>query len=53
MMLASTVGLLFAMPLGLSVQEHITTSAVVGAAAVLGVTRGRRGNLTMHRVKIG
>jgi Domain of unknown function (DUF6391) len=53
MMLASTVGLLFAMPLGLSVQEHITTSAVVGSAAILGVTRGRRGNLTMHSVKIG
>jgi Domain of unknown function (DUF6391) len=53
MMLASTVGLLFAMPLGLRVQEHITTSAVVGAAAILGVTRGRRGNLTMHSVRIG
>lgn len=53
MMLASTVGLLFAMPLGLSVQEYITTSALVGAAAILGVTRGRRGNLTMHSVKIG
>ena len=53
MMLASTVGLLFAMPLGLSVQEHITTSSDVGAAAILGVTRGRRGNLAMHSVKIG
>ena len=53
MMLASMMGLIFAMPLGLSVQEHVTTSAVVGDAAVLGVKRGRRGILTMHSVKIG
>jgi hypothetical protein len=52
MMLASTIGLLFAMPLGLSVQEHITTSPIVGDAVIRGVTRGKRGNLTMHSVKI-
>lgn len=53
MMLASTVGLIFAMPLGLSVQEHITTSPVVGTAAILGVTRSQSGNLTRHSVRVG
>ena len=36
-----------------SVQEHITTSPVVGSAVILGVTRGHRGNLVRHSVKIG
>jgi Domain of unknown function (DUF6391) len=53
MMLAATIGLLFAMPLGLTVQEHITTSPVVGNATIRGVTRGHRGSLTMHSVRIG
>lgn len=53
MMIASTVGLIFAMPLGLSVQEHITTSPVVGSAAILGVTRGTGGGVTKHSVRIG
>jgi hypothetical protein len=51
--LASTVALLFAMPLGLSVQEYVTTSPIVGDARVLSVVRGKRGSMTMHRVRIG
>lgn len=51
--MVSTLALLFAMPLGLRVQEHITTSPLVGAARVLGVERTQRGNLIVHRVRIG
>ncbi len=51
--IASTLALMFALPLGLLVQEHITTSPLVGAARVLGVERTRRGNLTVHHVRIG
>lgn len=50
---ASTMALIFAMPLGLLVQEHVTTSPLVGEARVLGVTRERRGNLTVHHVRVG
>jgi len=52
-MMASTLALLFALPLGFAVQEYITTSPIVGAAQILGVTREKRGNMTLHRVKIG
>ena len=53
MIVASTAALLFAMPLGLSIQEYITTSAIVGDARILGVERGKRGSMTMHQVRIG
>ena len=53
MIVASTAALLFAMPLGLSIQEYITTSPKVGSARILGVERGKRGSMTMHRVRIG
>lgn len=52
-MMASTVALIFALPLGLSVQEYITTSPVVGDARILGIEREKRGNLTVHHVRIG
>ncbi len=50
--MASTVALIFALPLGLSVQQYVTTSPIVGDARVLAVERGKRGNVTMHRIKI-
>ncbi|MBI1802104.1 MAG: hypothetical protein HYR71_10815 [Chloroflexi bacterium] len=52
-MVASTLALMLAMPLGFSVQEHITTSPHVGGAQVLGVAREKRGGLTRHQVRIG
>jgi hypothetical protein len=51
--MVSTLALLFAMPVGLLVQEHITTSPMVGDAQILGVERIQRGNMTVHRVRIG
>lgn len=51
--IASTMALIFAMPLGLLVQQHVTTSPLIGDARVLGVTRERRGSLTVHHVRIG
>jgi uncharacterized protein YqhQ len=50
--MASTVALIFALPLGLSVQEYVTTSPLVGAARVLGVERSKRGSMTVHRVRL-
>ncbi len=50
--MASTVALIFALPLGLSVQEYVTTSPIVGDARVLSVEREKRGNMTVHRVKL-
>ncbi|TMC58208.1 MAG: hypothetical protein E6J26_05270 [Chloroflexi bacterium] len=50
--MASTVALIFALPLGLSVQEYVTTSPLVGEARVLGVERSKRGSMTVHRVRL-
>lgn len=50
--MASTVALIFALPLGLSVQEYVTTSPIVGDARVLSVKREKRGNMTVHRVTL-
>ena len=50
--MASTIALIFALPLGLSVQQYVTTSPIVGDARLLGIERGKRGNVTMHRVKL-
>lgn len=51
--MVATMALMFALPLGLLVQEHVTTSPEVGEARILGVERARRGNMTLHRVQIG
>ncbi|MEP7199293.1 MAG: DUF6391 domain-containing protein, partial [Chloroflexota bacterium] len=40
MIMASTFALILALPLGLSLQEHVTTSPNVGDARILGVVRG-------------
>ncbi len=50
--IASTVALMFALPLGLTVQEYVTTSPLVGDAKILAVVPGKRGNMTVHRVRI-
>ena len=53
MIIASTLALVFAMPVGLAVQEYITTSPEVGEARVLGIERVKRQGMTMHRVRLG
>lgn len=50
--LAATLAVIIAQPLGLLVQEHITTSAEVSGLRVAEVTRQGVGRLTIHRVSL-
>lgn len=49
--LLSTVALIAARPLGLRLQEKITTTGDPGNLEILEILQSRRGNLTMHRVE--
>ncbi|MFN8474852.1 MAG: DUF6391 domain-containing protein [Anaerolineae bacterium] len=53
MVLASTVAILLAQPLGPKVQEKFTTSADFGDAYLKRVKRQREGRVPVHRVEIG
>ncbi len=53
MILASTVAILLAQPLGPKVQEKFTTSADMGNAYLKSVKRQREGRVPIHRVEIG
>ena len=46
----ATIGLILAQPLGLLVQERITTSGQPGDLEVTGITPSRRGRIKAHRV---
>lgn len=48
--LATTAALILAQPLGLSLQQHVTTLSDPGGLEIAGVTRLARGALTVHRV---
>jgi hypothetical protein len=50
--LAATIAVFFAQPLGLLFQERVTTSTDVGGLRVGGVTRREVGSLTIHKVKL-
>jgi hypothetical protein len=50
-LLAATVALVLAQPLGPRLQAHVTTSADVGDLTIKGVRREQRGNLTVHFVE--
>jgi hypothetical protein len=50
--LAATVAVIIAQPLGLLVQERITTSTQVAGLRIVGVTRQGMGRLTIHRVSL-
>lgn len=49
--LLSTVALLVARPLGLRVQERITTTGDPGDLEIIGIRQSHRGKLIMHRVE--
>jgi len=53
MLLAATIAVIVAQPLGLLVQERLTTSADVGGLRVAGVSRQMVGPLTVHKVELG
>jgi hypothetical protein len=48
--LAATLGVIVAQPLGLAVQRHLTTKAAPGSLSLLGVQRPRPGGAVIHRV---
>lgn len=49
--LFSTVALIAARPLGMRIQETVTTDADPASLVVVGITRGQRGKFTTHRVE--
>lgn len=51
-LLATTLALIVAQPLGLKVQEFITTSADLEAVCIAGVRRYKLRGLTVHRVVV-
>ncbi len=48
--LATTLALLIAQPLGPFLQEHVTTSADMGAMEILGVWRTNTSGVPVHRI---
>lgn len=53
LLLATTLAVLAAQPLGPIVQKHITTSCNVESTTIKGVTRKDVGRMTIHKVKVG
>jgi hypothetical protein len=49
--LLSTVALIASRPLGMRVQERITTNGDPGNLQIIDIRQSRRGNLVMHRVE--
>ncbi len=49
--LLSTVALIASRPLGMRLQERVTTSGDPGDLEILNIRQSRRGNLLMHRVE--
>ena len=49
--LLSVAALVAAQPLGLALQQHVTTSGQPGALEIVGITRTQRGKLTTHFVE--
>jgi hypothetical protein len=49
--LLSTVALIASRPLGMRVQERITTNGDPGNLQIIDIRQSRRGNLIMHRVE--
>lgn len=46
----ATVALIFAQPLGLSVQKHLTTSGQPGSLEIVEIKPSWRGNVKAHRI---
>jgi hypothetical protein len=49
-LLAATIAVMVAQPLGLAVQRHVTTLPEVEGVSVEGITRQRRGQVVVHEV---
>ena len=52
-LLATTAAIIVAQPLGLALQEHLTTSPQVEKVRIEKITRQVRGGITIHRVDLG
>jgi hypothetical protein len=50
--LAATIAVIAAQPLGLSLQKHVTTLPEVEGVTIEGITRQRRGQVVVHEVRI-
>jgi hypothetical protein len=51
-LLLSTLAMLLAQPLGLVVQQHITTEADLGNLSVIRIDRGQIGHMPVHHVQL-
>jgi hypothetical protein len=51
-LLLSTLALLFAQPLGLAVQQHVTTEANVDSVAGIAIDSYQVGQTPVHRVQL-
>jgi hypothetical protein len=51
--LAATIAVIVAQPLGLSLQRHVTTLPEVEGVTIEGITRQRRGQVLVHHVYLG
>lgn len=51
--LAATLAVIVAQPLGLMIQQHVTTSTDVAGLSILNVTRRLVGSFTIHKVELG
>ncbi|MFN2227507.1 MAG: DUF6391 domain-containing protein [Anaerolineae bacterium] len=52
-LVGATVAALVAQPLGLQVQEHLTTTPEIDGLFIESVTRQERGSLIVHKVAVG
>jgi hypothetical protein len=50
--LAATIAVMAAQPLGLALQRHVTTLPEVEGATIEGITRQRRGQVVVHHVRL-
>jgi len=53
LLMATTLAVIAAQPLGLMLQEHVTTSSDMAGVTIKEVTRQQRGNVIIHRVDVG
>ena len=53
MVLATTLGVLAAQPLGPVIQEKVTTSPNLAGVRIDAISHNKIGNMTVHRVLLG
>jgi hypothetical protein len=52
LLLAATIAVIAAQPLGLLVQERLTTSTDLGEMTIKGITRQKAGGVVIHKVEL-